>query len=163
MRKEVEWENDIGQQVRAYRNLKNGLISIQHYKKGKGWILSGHCDNCVLVNVSFKISESGRQRVLNLRKRNVHAFAIGKLIGKDSSDIYAPIRLGYDPYKCDYFYDKDSGRKLESADYLVVRNNEVLIRPIQVTNKSESFVQMALNLNLFTWTLIPPTGYYAAA
>ena len=96
-KKEVEWEKDLGKMVRVYRNLLNGLISVQHNVKGRGWILSGHCDNCVLTEVSLEVSEAGRQRVLKDQKRNVHAYATGKLIGREPKGIYVPgkaIRVG---------------------------------------------------------------------
>lgn len=146
MRKDVEWEKDLGQTVRVYRNLVNGLMSVQHNIKGRGWILSGHCDNCVIVEVSFQVSEPGRQRVINKRKRNVHAYASGKLIGRDPTDIYAPIRLGYNPYKYGFFYDKETREKISKAEYLIVRNNEVYVRisrEVQIASESR---QMTLEL-----------------
>jgi hypothetical protein len=97
MKKEVEWDIDLGQTVRVYRNLINGLISVQHNIKGRGWILSGHCDNCVIVNVSFRFQNLGDKGVLLKRKRNVHAYATGRLISADPTDIYAPVKVGIRP------------------------------------------------------------------
>ena len=146
MRKEVEWEKDLGQTVRVYRNLLNGLISVQHNIKERGWILSGHCDSCVIVEVSFQVSEPGRKRVLAKRKRNVHAYATGRLISRNSTDIYAPVQLGYDPYKCGFFYDKQTGQKITRAECLIVRNNEVYVRIAKEVHPVTQFKQMALEL-----------------
>jgi hypothetical protein len=146
MKKEVEWDIDLGQTVRVYRNLINGLISVQHNIKGRGWILSGHCDNCVIVNVSFQVSEPGRQRVLLKRKRNVHAYATGRLISADPTDIYAPVKVGYDPYKYGFFFNKETGGKISKADCLIVRNNEVYVRIAKEAHPVTEFKQIALDL-----------------
>ena len=143
---QVDWESDIGQQVRVYRNLNNGLISLQHYIKGTGWRLSGHLENCVLQNVSFKVYEVSRQKVLLTRRRNVHAYAIGRLIGEDSIGIFAPISLAYNPYKCGYFFDRGTEQKIETASYLVVKDNQVLVSLSAQTAHESNVVQMALNL-----------------
>lgn len=147
-RKEVEWEKDLGQKVRVYRNLINGLISVQHSIKGRGWILSGHCDNCVISEVSLQVSEAGRQRVLNDKKRNVHAYAAGRLISREPKDIYVPtkaIKIGYNPYKHGFFYDKRTGERIENnVKYLVVVDNEVYVEMNEKVKAKNEFKQIAL-------------------
>ena len=143
---QVDWESDIGQQVRVYRNLNNGLISLQHYIKGTGWRLSGHLENCVLQDVSFKVYEVSRQKVLLTRRRNVHAYAIGRLIGENPIDIFAPVSLAYNPYKYGHFFDRDTGEKIETASYLIVRDNQVFVRLSAQTSHKSNVIQMALDL-----------------
>ena len=148
MKKEVEWEKDIGQQVRIYRNLNNGLISLQHYIKPRGWILSGHLVNCILENVSFKVYETQRQRVIKKQRKNVHAFAIGRLLGATPDrNIDPPIKLAYNPYKFSYFYNKDTGQRIGTADYLLIKENQVLVSLEATSNEEPSFVQTTLRAN----------------
>ena len=76
--------------VRVYYNLHRKLWSIQSYTKGKGWRIVGHASELYLQNVTFRVSEAGRKRVLLQKRKNVHAYAIGTLThvlgGKSVSD-----------------------------------------------------------------------------
>lgn len=65
--------------VRIYFNLHRRLWSVQSYVKGKGWRVIGHAREVYLSDVTFKVSEAGRQRVIREKRKNVHAYAIGTL------------------------------------------------------------------------------------
>lgn len=60
--------------VRVYWNTRKKTFSIQDYKTRK---VIEHRDRLILTNVTFKVYESGRQRVLKTGHKNVHAFVIG--------------------------------------------------------------------------------------
>lgn len=64
--------------VRIYWNLRRGEWSIADAKSRR---LIGHASQVALSHVTFKVYEAGRQRVLRERKKNVHAFVIGELLG----------------------------------------------------------------------------------
>ena len=57
-------ELDLTKPVKVYKNLHNGMFSVQQAGK-----VVAHVDTIDLVDVTFKVSESGRQRVLAERKR----------------------------------------------------------------------------------------------
>lgn len=61
--------------VRVYWNINKNCWSIQH--KGK---VVEHSDSILLKNVTFLVFETGRQRVLQEKRKNVHAFAEGEMI-----------------------------------------------------------------------------------
>ena len=63
-------------QVRVYRNLNNGKISLQCYATR---LILGHCDAVYLEDVHFVVGEQGRLRVIAKRQKNVHAFVVGTL------------------------------------------------------------------------------------
>ena len=87
--------------VRVYRNLNNGKMSVQ--QNGK---VVCYADSVLLKNASFKVSESSRQRVLNTKQRNVHAYAIGELIAFNTAANFDGQDISYNPYYAGFFYYK---------------------------------------------------------
>ena len=63
--------------VQVYRNLNNGLISIQDLSTG---LVLGHASAIDLQEASFIVREAGRQQVIREQRKNVHAFVRGKVI-----------------------------------------------------------------------------------
>jgi hypothetical protein len=102
------------------------MISVQAKGVG-GWRVVGHVDECVLAQVSFTVSEAGRQRVLRDRVKNVHAYVAGVLIAQMDDSIVAPLRLGYDPYRHRSFVERESQRAIVCCSHLVVRDNVVWV------------------------------------
>jgi hypothetical protein len=127
MKKDVDWSEMIGREIRIYRNLTNGLMSLQKYIPGVGWRLAGHCNSATIKNVRFVVHEKSRQRVIREKKKNVHAYGIGTLLGNNGSEIHANIPLFYDPYTTPNFVDRDSHRVIEKARFLVIINNLVFV------------------------------------
>jgi hypothetical protein len=103
--------------VRLYRNLS------PQYRKQRAWSLMAMegprkgrviniVDGALLRDVTFKVSEAGRQRVIRDKAKNVHAFVDGSLVktwklnslpkdsnGKDLCHCDASSHVNYDPYK----------------------------------------------------------------
>ena len=92
--------------VRVYFNLNRKVWSIQSYQPGKGWRLLTHSTNLTLRNAVTKVSESGRQRVIRERQRNVHAYIQGELI-RTVPQTHSGRRLSYNPYTGPDFIWKD--------------------------------------------------------
>ena len=63
--------------VQVYRNLHNGLISIQDLSTG---LVLGHAYAIDLKRADFIVREAGRQQVIKEKRKNVHAFVRGKVI-----------------------------------------------------------------------------------
>ena len=63
--------------VQVYRNLNNGLISIQDLSTG---LVLGHASAVDLQEATFIVREAGRQQVIREQRKNVHAFVRGKVI-----------------------------------------------------------------------------------
>jgi hypothetical protein len=115
--------------VRLYRNLKVrdqrawSILAREGPKKGKVIDVVG---GAVLRDAKFIVSESGRQRVLREKQKNVHAFVEGDLVrvcpkGKASADCCpveaarARARVSYDPYKRGAFVRQSDGGDVHAA------------------------------------------------
>ena len=92
--------------VFVYFNLHNKLWSVRDVKTG---LVLGHAKVVKLYDVSFKVSQAGRARVIREQKKYVHAGTAGNLIGwidadveVDTSDYQVPAHamlVRYNPYK----------------------------------------------------------------
>lgn len=63
--------------VEVYRNLHNGKLSI---RDAKTKLVIGHADRVKLTDVTFHVSQAGRERVLREKRKNVHAVVRGSLV-----------------------------------------------------------------------------------
>jgi predicted extracellular nuclease len=104
--------------VEVYRNLnKRGPQGEPVYSvrvKGK---VREHLSEVTLSQVTFKVSEAGRQRVLREKRKNVHATAQGIEGGEPSG---VPVRVSYNPYKGGTFYRVDNGHAVKCARFFRV-------------------------------------------
>jgi len=116
---------------KIYRNLHKGNFSVQGYViDKKGYRLVDRVSAAVLTNVTFKVSESGRKKVLRERRKNVHAFVVAedydvKILQK--FDLSKLRELYYNPYKHESFVYKDTGESLsgEVLNKVLIINNKV--------------------------------------
>jgi hypothetical protein len=94
-------------QYKVYRNItKNCFSVLKYYKNVKGYRLLTHVTEAILTNVEARVSEAARQRVLNEKQKNVHAFllcdAITELV-EPTEDINNGTEIYYNPYRQDCF------------------------------------------------------------
>ena len=94
-------------------------------------VIVGHAKNICLQNVSFKVSEAGRQRVIKERQKNVHAFVVGFVVDCIESDNTTGRAISYNPYKQGFFYFKDDESKaiLSPEQMLYVNSEKIVIHP----------------------------------
>lgn len=106
-----------GDVVAVYRNIRGTGFDTWSLKARTGKFAGkvvGHADEVLLRDVTFHVSEKGRQRVLAEGRKNVHAFAIGRL-GLDGEIIPFPdTGVHYNPYRDASFVD-DTGEPIASA------------------------------------------------
>jgi len=86
---------------RIYRNLHRKCFSIQEWFPGKGYRVIDWAENIMADNVSFKVYESGRQKVLAKKKKNVHAFVCCDSFLKEES--VGGEKISYNPYSAGHF------------------------------------------------------------
>lgn len=98
----------IGTRVRVYRNLRNGLMSVQS-KIGGSWLVVGHVESLLLYDAEFKVSQVGRQKVIDHNRKNVHAYVYGEL-ADINTDVTLPTKAMYNPYKYQTFVTESYGR-----------------------------------------------------
>lgn len=118
--------------VDCYFNLHKKVWSIRDRKTRR---VIGHAKTVGLRDVTFRVSEPGRQRVLRDKRKNVHAFASGELVSFDGtelvSDLGRPVRLedleavSYNPYKAGHFYRKADDAPVHSAELVMLAGRGV--------------------------------------
>jgi hypothetical protein len=100
---------DKNQPVRVFKNLKHGCYSIM--QRG---IVEASARQVRLSGVEFRVRESGRQRSLREKRKNVHAFAVGRLVDfvhpNDVRNIEPIVGRGafYDPFQFPSFVDRET-------------------------------------------------------
>lgn len=106
------------QKVDIYWNLHKSCFSIRDRDSGK---VTAHAAWFRLENARFIVQPAGRQRVLETRRKAVHAFIRGEL-SEYGTGPWLPVpkaigfeSLAYNPFKGDSFYRVTDGHPLESA------------------------------------------------
>jgi hypothetical protein len=97
-------------QVVVYRNITRKCWSLLDLKSRR---LIGHADSLRLSNARFQVSESGRQRVLREKRKNVHAFVIGEI---EEKPIACITPIGYNPYFNETFVCKVRQNPITTAE-----------------------------------------------
>lgn len=115
--------------VRVYRNLTKNCWSVQHKLPGKGWRLLKHCDLISLKNVTTKVYESGRQRVIKEGKKYVHAYIEGEMW---EYHLRRGFRVVYNPYSSGSFHYKgcairEPGLTFNGADRVTLDINGAVL------------------------------------
>lgn len=162
----LDWATWLNRKVRVYRNLHNGLMSIQGYRAGVGWRVVGHVDQCVLSAVEFQISYPVHRKIMSdlamgRRRRQVCAWATGTLIAQDAEEpALTPVRLGYNPYKSAEFYDWHTHQPLLShCSRLAVIQNIAYVSQdaLPMTNLASAPAQLNLFdvAGLLQWLSMP--------
>lgn len=103
--------------VRVYRNLNKpeyySILAMEGVDKGK---VIAYAKSVLLENVTFRVSEASRQRVLKDQRRNVHAFCEGIIVDASNTVQNVPsdaLIVTYNPYRGGSFY-----RKVDGADHV---------------------------------------------
>lgn len=109
--------------VFVYWNLHKGLWSVKALSgPDKGRVVA-RVDKLTLANVTTRVSEAGRQRVLRERKKNVHAGIVGytTITASFEDDLIQSKgrQITYNPYKNSTFVYMD-GSEFHSADWAVL-------------------------------------------
>lgn len=133
-------EHLIGLEVETYYNLHRHTFSIRDRKTR---LVVGHAESVYLTDVTFHVSEAGRQRVLRERRKNVHAFVRGTVTDIDDPwwdewlDSEQVCGLAsYNPYKGGHFVDMwANGATLAGAGGAYLHGKDVLAYdPIYLDN-----------------------------
>jgi L-fucose mutarotase/ribose pyranase (RbsD/FucU family) len=118
--KSFNYVEQLGNRVRVYRNLHNKLFSVQA-KLNKTWKVIGHVENITLADATFKVSEAGRQRVINQKRKNVHAYVEG-VVTTVAFEIEFATKITYNPYKYNSFVETINFTPVHQADLVTVHN-----------------------------------------
>lgn len=130
----------------AYRNLHNGLISLKDPKQG---VVVAHTEVAVFKNAEFRVGEKGRQRVIQTKQKNVHAFVSGELVAGTGAKFFKNREtpemvdafyssasllkeldcidefevISYNPYRFGSFYRKSDSMPVTRASLVIVKSD----------------------------------------
>ena len=113
-----------GQLVQIYRNLNKPETTYSIRDKKTGLVL-GHATNILLSNCIYVVNQVGRQRVIETRKKQIHAWIEGNfgVIHAGDDDLFSQGHVvKYDPYMDESFIYKENGEPINSSG--VVYTNE---------------------------------------
>ncbi len=114
--------------VKVYRNLKHGRKAPMLYsvmQKGK---VVARLNRVIMSNCTFHVNKSGRMRCLKQKRKNVHAFVVGKIenrsivpqiypagcFGQDENGRDFPCKITYKPEMCGWFFN-ENGKEAKGA------------------------------------------------
>lgn len=92
---------DYGRLVEVYRNLHKECYSVRDVKTRR---VIYHTKEIVLGDTEFKVSETGRQRVVATGRKNVHAVVRGTWLNTSLNSLILS-KLYYNPYVTKTFID----------------------------------------------------------
>lgn len=115
--------------VFVYYNLHKKVFSVKALEGvNKGRVVA-HSSEITLHDVTFRVSQAGRARVIAEQKKNVHAGVVGQWDGavdpvvRDTSDI----SITYNPYKYSTFVYADGEQPVYTADQAYLTNRKIFI------------------------------------
>ena len=104
----------MGDRVKAYRRLTGPDSDVVKWSlmDQRSGLVVAHADEAALTDVVFQVRESGRQQVIKSGRKNVHAFAVGRLA--EGSLLWEATGVHYNPERAGHFYD-DAGKPVVTA------------------------------------------------
>jgi len=142
----------------VYRNLHKDLYSVRILEgPSKGRVVA-HCSRIMVENAEFVVSERGRQRVIEERRKNVHAFIRGRVVAMSGKATAAGRAAGlglktapfasarsmklrakgedvtYNPFKGPTFHKRSTGQPVVSCNraFAMIRSGKarvIAVRP----------------------------------
>lgn len=116
--------------VFCYFNLHKLCWSVKALEGPRKGTVIAHLQTIALSDVTFKVSEAGRQRVLNQKRKNVHAGVVGQW---DKCDTPAPawknkgLAVSYNPYKAPTFVRRDTQEPMSSCSEAYLAHGTVVV------------------------------------
>jgi len=114
---------------KIYRNLRKKCFSVMHYDaKKKGYRLCGHIERAILIDVTTKVSASGRQKVLAEKQKNVHAFILAQRISYSIDErAQGQAEIYYNPYQQETFTIGKEGKPFTGCEFALLDNSKAYV------------------------------------
>jgi hypothetical protein len=107
--------------VFVYKNLNRDCWSIRSVESG---LVVSYRHKVLLRDCVFKVGEGGRQRVVKLKSKFVHAGVQG-FVTTSQVEEKNWVRINYNPYKGPDFYEVETGKPIVSAKFVQFREDGV--------------------------------------
>lgn len=115
---------DLEKPIKVYKNLHKNCYSIK-----QGTLVVAHAERLCIKDVTFKVSEVNRQKVIETGQKNVHAFIEGFYttsgMGTSAERNDLPVEVYYNPYKTSKFMNKQYNKSLKGAMFVIASENQV--------------------------------------
>ena len=116
-------KTSVRMQVDVYYNVTKKCLSVRY--KGK---VIDHVPVVRLLNAKFIVSEPGRKRVLDQKRKNVHAVVRGEMaLEKWSFDFAKAIEATYNPYKYSTFVERGTERAITEAKDVFINHRSIYV------------------------------------
>jgi len=104
--------------VAAYWNLHKNIFSIQSREKENYGKVISHESSVAIASPKFVVRQTGREKVLKEKVKNVHAFIVGHLLNNREYIIKSGSSklVTYNPYKFNSFVTMSSNEQVNYAD-----------------------------------------------
>jgi len=110
--------------IKVYKNLHKDCYSVK-----QGTLVVAHAERLCLRDVTFKVNEKNRQKVIKTKQKNVHAFIEGFYdtsgMGTTAERNDLPVKVYYNPYKTNTFINKQYNKPLKVARFVIADKNGV--------------------------------------
>jgi len=104
-----------------YRNLHTGTFSVQHKQK-----VTDHPKAAIACGCTFKVSETLRKRVVETKRKNVHAKVGCTRYAPESQRRYVILdEVTYNPYTHEQFLC--NGLPIYNAKYVLLKDNRIYL------------------------------------
>jgi hypothetical protein len=115
---------------KIYRNLRNKCFSVLKYnEEKKGYRLHTHLERAILTDVVTKVSQAGRQKVIQDKQKNVHAFILAKYYVPIPVDrrVVRSEEIYYNPYEQSTFSENKNGPTFTGCEFALLDNSKAYI------------------------------------
>jgi hypothetical protein len=120
---------NINQKVYVYFNLHKLLFSLKALSGLQKGRVVQHSPCVTLENVTFRVGEGGRLRVLREKRKNVHAGVAGTLVSCErlSNIPEGAIKVSYNPYKFGYFFRVEDESPISFAKKVYLQDKKIYV------------------------------------
>jgi hypothetical protein len=109
--------------VEVYRNLHTGMWSVRNCQTG---LVVDHVHEIAIADPVFVVQPAGRRKVIEQRRKNVHAFVRGERIERSAIASHGDgVPVTYNPYKYATFVAKADEAPIRTADAAVLTTSGV--------------------------------------
>lgn len=92
-------------------------------------IVQRHSEHVFVSAAEFVVRAAGHRKVLEQKRKNVHAFVRGRETSEDAllgRRLSNAVQISYNPFKGAHFYRKDTGEVVKSASLVELRPDKTV-------------------------------------
>ena len=112
---------NVGQRVHAYYNIRKEVVSVRDTSRK----VIQHQPRVILKDGDFRVSEPGRERVLEQECKNVHAMVYG--YWQETCPVECSVAVRYNPYEDPFFKTVEDGDPVEEAEWVIIEGNRCYV------------------------------------